>query len=237
MKMVRLSEHFLNARRQFCEVFRFLSTTPPGFTATATSGTVAVVDQRGGGLSLLTQAADDALGFLISNSKLCVLAADKPFTFSADVRFAEANTSAANIFVGLSSTTATATLQTAGAGPAANYSGFGFFKTDGGSANWSVEASNGTSQVTAELNAVNSLTKTACVAASGSTHQSLKVEVYPKTTTLADVVFLIDDVAVYKLTDWVFTSIAAMGLLAVVRAGSSSAETLVVRQMEFAQVL
>ena len=54
----------------------------------------------------------------------------------------------------------------------------------------------------------------------------LEIDVKIKNTTKCDVMFRIDGVTVYKLTDYVWTSMVAMGIVESIKAGSSTAETL-----------
>lgn len=235
-KALRLTDHYLAARRQFVELFRLTSTTPAGMAATAASGTVALVDDRGGGLLVTSAAADNAVTSILTNNKLALVAADKPLAFFGELRYTEAASTAANLFVGMTSTTPTLTITDNGAGPAANFSGLGFYKTDGGSANWSVILSNGAVQTKVELNAAATLNRTAQVAASANL-SFFDIEVFPKTATLADVVFSINGSAVYKATDWNFASSVAMAAGVICKAGTTAAQAFTARQFGFASVL
>lgn len=236
MKAVQLPDSVLQADRThaFSHTFRQAS-SDGGFTLAAASGTIAALSERGGGVSLTTNAADNAVGSILSDGKYAVLAEAKPIFFKAVVQFAEAASNAANVYVGLTSSAAAAVLGDNGAGPAADYSGIGFFKADG-ALNWSIELSVGTTQITRELNADVSLDGLVKVAGS-SAYQTLEIHVMPKTSAKADVIFYIDGVAVYKATDWTYTSIAAMGPAAVVKAGTSAAQAMKVRRFDFAQVI
>ena len=234
MKTVTLPENILLNRRQLAKLALFLGTTVDGFTLTAASGTVAALAEAGGGTSLLTQAADNAVASWQTQAACLVLADNKPIHFGAMVRVAEANTDDLNVLIGLHSGAVSSALGNDGAGPPASYSGFSFFKVDG-STLWSIEASVGSSQTTVELTAANTLTGTAYTAAQ-SVDQFLEIDVLPKTSTKCDVTFKINGVAVYKLTDFVYTSIAAMLAMGVVKAGSANAETLKTRYVEFGQV-
>lgn len=234
-KMVKLSEQIRDSVNWFQMNKQFIDADPEGFTATATSGTVAVVDERGGGISLATQAADNAEGTLVSDADLIEIAEDKPLCFSARVQYSEAATDDANVFVGFTDHAVADLLADDGAGLPADYQGIGFFKVDG-STLWSIEASNDTDQVTKELDADTSrdgLAKTA----GGSSYQKLEINVLVKTATAADVMFLIDGTLVYKITDWDWSGMGSMALQAVVKAGGGSAETLKVTYMNLATVL
>lgn len=235
-KAVKTSGNTQDAKRQLqlCHTFRD-ATGGDGFTAAAASGTVAVLDERGGGISLTTNAADNAEGTVTSDGKIAVIAQDKPAQFRACIQFAEAATDDANVFVGLTSEAVATALGDDATGPPASYSGIGFHKIDGGT-NWIVEASVGGTQETQELTATGSLTGSA-VPAGSSAYQELEIDVIPKTSAKADIVFSIDGVAVYKMTDFVITSMAAMALVGVVKAGGGSAEVMKVRRFDFTQVI
>jgi hypothetical protein len=68
-----------------------------------------------------------------------------------------------------------------------------------------VHVSLSTTQTSVELNATNSLDKTAHVG-SGAAFQWLEFEFKPYSTTKANVLFYIDGVHVYTISDYVFTS-------------------------------
>lgn len=223
------------------EVFRVMELTTnfvggaaSGFTATAASGTVAGLTTAGGGVSLLTQAADNAVATLVSAAACAALAAGQPIRFGAKVSAVQANTNALNIFIGLCSGTASAVLANDGAGPPANYSGAGFFGVDGDLV-MSLEVSNATTQTTHRLTADVSGSGAQVLVAS-STYRLFEIEISPKTSALADVVFMIDGVVIKKITDWVYTSLAAMQWAVVIKAGSTTAETVKCNGAYFAQV-
>lgn len=201
--------------------------SPHMWTATLTdSGTVTVLTTHGGGITI---AASD--GSVVDNDQsylawtnICILPTLlKPIMFQATVIAAEANTSAANWVVALSSISTAELLIDDGAGIAASLSGLGFYKVDGG-LNWNIFASVGATQTKAELTVTNSLNKKANVAGSSS-KQTLRVFVEPYTSTKAWVTWFIDDVPVYKL-DWTYTSVVAMAPTFGVKGGSSTAELL-----------
>lgn len=211
----------------------FYDAAPEGF---AVDGTVAALDVRGGGVSCATAGVDNDPAGLRCDGEIYLPAEDKPCTLRQRVQFSEANTDDANVFVGMSDQALTAILQNNGAGPAVSYDGFGFFKVDGGSANWSIEASNAGTQTTVELTAANSLDGEAHVAAS-SAYQELRIDVIPKTSASADVIFYIDGVAVYKLTDYTITGLEEMAPMVCIKAGDTNAETLNVTYFRFATAL
>lgn len=231
MKTVSLSDRFDLALRQseINEDFQF--GTPAGWTA---AGTAAGTDARGGVLSLTTAATDNTAASITPNNKTIVVVEDKPVIARFYFQFAEAAVNVANVFVGLFSGAIATAVGNDGAGPPSSYSGFAFFKVDG-NLNWFVEASNGSTQVTIELNAFGSLDERAKVAGS-SAFQLIEIQVLPKTATKADVSFELNNVCVAKLTDFDITSLAAMAPVILTRAGSAVAQPILVDLIQAAQV-
>lgn len=234
MNGLKLSDAFLTADRQVQIVEDFLAGATGAWAAVATSGTVAALNERGGGVSITTQAADNAVGSLTLSAKIAVLAAQKPISFAALLTFAEAATNAANVWVGLTSQAVATAMGDNGAGPPADYSGIGFYKVDGG-LNWTTEYSVGTTQNTLELTATAALNKRVQVAGSSSP-QLLEIDVTPKTSTTCDVSFKINGVCVARYLDQVYTSILAMAPVVIIKAGSGTAEVIKVDLIKFAQV-
>jgi len=175
------------------------------------TGTVAMGDAVGG-IAVLTPSdcsvADNDQVLLKSANETFKFAADKPLVFESLVQFTQANTNAANIFAGVVDAVAAELLVDNGAGPKTTASGVAFFCKDG-SLNWHVWASLGTTQTSVELTAANSLDGQAKPGASAG-YQRLRIEVLPKSGMLQDVLYYIDDVLVYKITDMVFTSATEM---------------------------
>ena len=201
------------------------------------SGTAAVLAERAGGLSLTTAASDNNLVYAASNGTIAELTVDRPLYAGFHFRYAEANTNAANVFVGLFSTTLSTVLGDNGAGIPSNFSGVGLYKMDGGTANWTAFVSNATAQTKVELTSANSTDKTAHAAATASTvNQFVEIEIVPKTSTKANVYISIDGKVVQVFTDWVWTSLAAMYLVVACKSGSATAEVLKVKRIDFAQV-
>ena len=234
MNGINLAPNYGLADRQMVVVEDFLSGAPSGWAAVATTGTVAATNARGGVLSITTQAADNAIGSLTLSSKIFVVAANKPISIAFYLQFAEAATNAANVWVGLTSEAVATAMGDNGAGPPASYSGVGFYKVDG-SLNWFTEFSVAGLQNTVELTATNSLNKTLQVAGSAS-FQLLEIDVIPKTSTLCDVIFKINGSVVASYLDQIFTSMAAMAPVVIMKAGSGTAEVILVDLIKFGQV-
>ena len=200
--------------------------SPHFWTSTLTdSGTVTALTTHGGSVVIAASdgsVVDNDQSYIGGTNKNIVPTNLKPIVFQATIQYAEANTDDANVFCGMSSTSAAELLVDDGAGIAANFSGFGFFKVDGGT-NWKVFASVGTSQTIAELTALNSYDKTAKTAG-GSAKQTLRVEFIPYSSTKAQLQFYIDGVHVYTI-DWTYTSVAGVAPVIGVKNGGSNAET------------
>ena len=234
MNGLNLTPGFLTSHRVAECVEHFWAGATGAWAAVATSGTAAALAERGGGVSLTTQAADNAIGSLTLSAKSLLPAASKPISFGALIQFAEAATNVGNVFVGLTSEAVATAMGADGAGPPASYSGAGLHKVDGG-LNWIAEYSVAGLQNTVELNSAGALNSIAQVAGSSS-NQLIEIDILPKTSTLCDVIFKINDVCVAKFLDQVFTSIAAMAPVVIVKAGSSTAEVIKVRMIRFAQL-
>lgn len=237
MRGVNVSDRFRLAQMVLEEVQQFPGGAPGHWTATATNGTVAALDERGGGLSLTTAATDNDLGTLTLDAKPLNVAANKPISFAGRLQYAEAATNVANIFIGMISGTASAAMGDNGAGPPASYTGFGFHKKDGDTV-WSVESSVGGTQVTTQLvagasNGINTVDRTA----GGSNYVLFEIDIIPKDSTKCDVIYKIDGVHVATHTDFVYTSAAAMAPVALVKAGSAVAQALKVNLMAHSQVI
>lgn len=165
--------------------------------------------------------ADNDECYVESPNETFKFVANKPLRFAARVQFSEASTNKDNIIVGLKDAVAADTLQDNGAGPASSYSGAVFFKQDGETL-WSVEASIGSTQTTAQLTAANSLDDKAHTAGS-SGYQWLVIEFDPIGSASADIAFFIDGVLVYKMTGDFITSATEMQICLGAKAGGSSA--------------
>lgn len=194
-------------------------------TGSGDGGSATVGDEVGGVMTLLTNAQDNTEEYLESPNETFKFAANKPLRFRARIQFAEASTNKANVLVGIKDAVAADTLQDNGAGPASSYSGAVFFKEDGQTL-WSVEASIGSTQTTAQLTAANALDKRARTAGSSS-YQWLGIDFYPTGTASAEIVFSIDEVPVYKMVGDFITNATEMQVAFGVKAGAAAAnETL-----------
>lgn len=109
-----------------------------GLTSDVTDGGSATIT-AGSYLTMNTHSdAEDEI-YVGATTPTFTLAAGKDLWFEARVRLTEANVNDANIIVGLSSIMTDNTLQDAGAGPPADYSGLVFFKVLNGTV-WQAES-------------------------------------------------------------------------------------------------
>lgn len=186
-------------------------------------------------VNLITAATDNNEAYLHTN-RTWDIANGQPLVFEARVKFTEAATDDANVFAGISSAFGANMLLDNGAGPAASFSGFGFYKVDGGTV-WNLISSVGSTQ-----------TKTATTITAGGGWQSLRIEVRPVSSTKASVVFLIDptggsnfqvvlDSRKFPVSHEItYTSFAAADAGFGVKAGGATEETLYCDYLRVSQV-
>jgi hypothetical protein len=137
----------------------------------------------GGDVVLHTHGTDNNECAVATTNKPFKFADDKPIIFEALVQYTEANTDDANIFIGLSSVLGTADMMLDnGAGPAASFSGCGFYKVDGETA-WRFVTSMGSTQTKSALSSST---------AGGSAAVQFTIRVNMLTATQAEVIPLID---------------------------------------------
>lgn len=211
-RLLKLPEEALmmSLRHGFFDDFQgFLTATSTAkyTVVTAADGSVTQKDSRPGGVAIVSAVASAAGNedcYLVREAETFCPAADKPLSFGALVQATEDDTNQNNLFVGLTNAAAVDLLVNDGAGPKTSGTSLAFYKVDGG-LNWWIHASLGSTQTKVELTAANSLDGVAHVG-SGSAAQLLEIDFLPKNGTQADVIYKIDGVAVYKITDWVFTS-------------------------------
>lgn len=178
---------------------------------TAVDGTVLQIDSAPGGVAIksaVASASGNEDCYLVREAEAFKLADDKPLYFKAIVQATEDDVNQNNLFVGLTDGAAANLLVDNGAGPKTSGNTLCFFKVDGG-LNWHVYGRDDADSdvFSVELTAANSLDKKAHIG-SGANKQMLEIEFLPKSSTLADVVFYIDGVEVYKRTDWRYSGSA-----------------------------
>ena len=229
--LLSLPDDLLLGRRTFGFFDDFLNytTTDLWTTATTVDGTAAVDTTAGasrGGVLKMTTAATSAAGneaiVVATTTQLFKFTDGKPLVCEARIKYAEAATDDANVFFGFADAIAVGTTQDDGAGPPADYEGACFFKVDGG-ANWNVEVSDGTTQITSELTAVNSLDGLAKACSDTSSFQVFQIKVQPTSSTRMDVPFFIDGPLV-KMIDSTYAAPTDMDTGIVVKDGSATNE-------------
>lgn len=191
---------------------------------TAVDGTVLVQDAAGGVVVIANATAtigDNEDCYLNREPEGFLMAANKPLKFGARLQFTEVSTNTCNVIAGLTDGVAANLLVNDGGGPKTSGSTLAFFKKDG-NLNWFIHVSLGSTQTSVELTAVNSLDKTAHAAGSAG-YQWLEIEFLPKTSALADVIFYIDGVPVYKITDFTFTSATEQQAVVGCKGGTAAA--------------
>lgn len=110
------------------------------------TGTLAVVDRKGGWINVPTAAADNDYQYLTSAGEHFIFDTTSTVLFQAKVRLTEANTDDANIVIGLSDTVTAGIIANDGAGVASSFDGALWYKVDGGTV-WQFATSNATAQV------------------------------------------------------------------------------------------
>ncbi len=183
----------------------------------ANSGTASVGDSAGGILSIVPSGGSPGANdesYTHTTNAIFHLAANKPIVFETVLQFTEANTNEANVIVGLMNGVAAGALVSSNAGPKTNYSGMVFYKA-GGSNLWNCQASVGTSQSTLAT----------ATTAGGATPQTLTGQWQPISSTQAEGRFFINGLLVAKQL-FTYTGAVAMQLMAGVKNGSGSKETL-----------
>lgn len=235
-KLVSLPDEFYLGRRNFGffdDFNDFVSGDLFTDTSADTGAAVANVDAAGGRVTLTTGATDNNECYLHTTKELFLFAQDKPIVFETRLQYTEANTDDANVCAGLMDAVGANSILDNGAGPKASYSGAVFFKVDGGT-RWQVETSLAGTQTTTELTAVNSLDKTAKTAG-GASFQTLRIEVIPVSSTVAEVSFYIDGVHVAK-HNVTYTSATEMNAFVGVKAGDTNSEVVTVDYLAAYQV-
>lgn len=199
--------------------------TADTFTTVASdSGSISVSDGAKGILAIVPSdgtVGDNDETYLKGTKEIFLMAANKSIWFEALVQFTEANTNDANIIVGLMNAVAADHLLDDGAGPAASFSGFVFYKVDGGTV-WRVRSSVGATNTDSITN----------ITAGGSSYQRLTIEFRAIDSTTGEVSFLIDGAVVtdsnnrpikHSIT---YTGATEMQIVAGVKNGDTNLETL-----------
>lgn len=189
-----------------------------------TGGSLALASALGGQINIPTAASQNDYQLLSSQAAHFNLRANKPLFFEVALSCTEAATNKASWFAGLSSTTASGFIQNTGA-PAASYSGAIFWKAQG-AMTLAFQTSNGSTQ--------NSISSLATV--TSGTQYVLGCILSPNDGTTGLVTPYVSQiasgintsVAIGATQNLTLAGLANMNLIFGVKAGSASAETLVV---------
>lgn len=205
----------------------FIAEDTTQWTTTATDSGSSTCGDAAGGVMVLAPSdgtvADNDEVYFFSAKETFRIAANKPLFFEAKVQYAEANTDDANVLIGILDGWAANTILDDGGGPKASYSGAVFYKVDGGT-RWFVEYSDGATQTTAELTAVNSYDKVAKTAG-GSAYQTFTIEITSNANSTVDVCFFIDGSLVYKMKDQTYANATELSPGVGAKNGGGSAES------------
>lgn len=209
----------------FDDFFEF--TTGDLFASILTDTGTAAVEDAAGGVILLTPSdgtvADNDEAYIKGKQENFLIADDKPIYFGIRAKFTEANTDDANVAFGMMNAVAANSILDNGGGPAASYSGFCFFKVDGGLV-WNFESSIAGVQVTTALSDVAN--------AGDGVYRTFEVEVRPRSTTRVEFIPKINGKqcldANYQPVkhEMTFTGATEMQLFAGVKNGDTNLETL-----------
>lgn len=155
--------------------------TPPWSETGDAGGETTISDAVAGQVVLNTDADDNDEWYFYRTRETFLFADDKPLRWECRLKFSEVDTSAVNIIVGVVDAVAANLLVDNGGGPKASYSGLVMFKEDG-QTQWSLEASDSTTQLTTRSDTT----------AANSSFVTLAAEFQPETSTRANCVGYID---------------------------------------------
>ncbi len=191
-----------------------------------------------GGLGTLTPGAGDNGQGYVQDTNLPVLpAAGKCITFRARLKYVEAATNVANIFIGLTSAMATNYLVDNGGGMIVTGAHFVFYKIDGGST-WQVETRNGSGATTANVQ-----TNDTGITAGGSLYHDFEINIVDQGVgTNFEATYKFDGSPCINPTTarpivhaMAYSGAVAMGRAYGVKNGSASLETVIADYLGYAQ--
>lgn len=183
-KLLRDFEAFLgNDTHYIFDDFYHYITGDAFTTVAAGTNTCADTDAAGGELLLTCSAEDEAQSYCKGTHEVYKFATDKPLFFATKVKPATKTILKGNWIIGLKDAVAGDSIQDAGAGPAASYSGAVFYKADGATV-WGCESSlAGTQTTVATAHTVGN-----------NAYDILAISTIPLTSTLTEVHFFSADV-------------------------------------------
>lgn len=236
---LKLTDLYLKQRGQFEYFNDFINyaSGSDGVTSLSAdagvSAPASVAAGTGGRITMASGTTDNnEVAVFTTNSPFRMLA-DKGLLLEATIQYAEANTSAANVFVGFSSVAAADQLGDNGAGVAAgtSQSTLGIYKVDGGTV-WRCVSQRATTQT----DTISTTT------AGGSADQTLRIEFQPVDATTGEVTFYVDDIPLRDANNMVikhvvtYTSAVAMKAGVYLKGGSTTSETVVTDKLYAAQL-
>lgn len=174
-------------------------------------------------------AGDNDEIYLATDTELFKFAAGASFEGEACLKYAEASTSAANVFFGFMNAFAADALVDGGGGPKATGDYVGFWKVDGGT-QWYVGAqSNGTAAPSVDALGVPNTTSAT------SDYVKLHVKVVCLTSARAQATFTVDGVCIGSV-EFAYASATEMQLGVGLKNGTTTAETLYLDYLGYAVV-
>ena len=229
MKLNQYSEALGRLARQheYLEDFHWYITPHMWTSLVADAGSAVAVTAGAdaGILAVSTGAVNNNEAAVISTNAVWKIAAGKPIYVECLLQFTEAGASSneANVAFGLSSAAAADLLVDDGAGPATSHTGALIYKVDGSTV-WKAHSSNSTTQTST----------TSLKSSTSSSYQKLGIEMRDVDGTNMEVTFFVDDLPLYAddtgrraiKHNVAIASAAAMKLVAYMKAGSGTEQTL-----------
>ena len=202
---------------------RWTPTTADSSSASTLVLTLKTTGGTNGILSITQDATDNDEIYFSSTVNSFLFAANKPMIAEARIQYAEGNTNANNVIFGFMSATGANLLIDDGGGPVASASMAVIYKIDGGTV-WRCR-----SQIGAAVGQTDSISdKTA----GGSAYQTLRIEVNPISSTVAEIIYFCDGEQLRLATgtpikhSLTYTNAVPMNLLLGCKTGSATAEVL-----------
>lgn len=160
--------------------------SPHRWTSVLTDSGTAAVGDASKGILVLTPSdgtvADNDEAYVRTTNEVLLIAENKPIVVEGKIQFTETAAGVYNAFVGCLDAIGADTLVDNGAGMKTTFSGAAIYKVDGGTV-WKCISSKSTTQTIS----------TSTTSAGGSSYQTLRVEIRPVSSTVAEVTFWVDD--------------------------------------------
>lgn len=176
----------------FLDDFEWFVTAHRWTSVLTDSGTAAVGDASKGILVLTPSdgsVADNDEAYIKTTNEVFLIAENKPILGECKLQFTETASGVYNAFFGFLDAIAANTLVDDGGGMKATFSGAAIYKVDGGTV-WKCVSSKSTTQTIS----------TSTTTAGGAAYQTLRIEIMPVTSTVAEVTFWVDDAVLLDST-------------------------------------